>query len=253
MLCPCCGDEMSVQARICDCGARIVGEPLGGPITKIQVYGPVVLAFSLFAVVVTAAAVWTLWTAVAGVVVLAAAHRATKLARQSPDSYGGYRVAVGLLLVTAVSGAVLTGFGISRIPRYLSKRADAERAQTAAAMIEYSIYLEKYRAENGGKYPPTDEDLRKFASQTLPLDSWDIPVTYNAYTEGIAEAASRQNGSPGPIAANENFELRSAGPDGKIGTDDDIVMRDGVFCSSLDVLRNPQGPRSPIRTSSPTR
>lgn len=246
MLCPCCGDEMSLEARLCDCGARIVGEPLGGPITKIQVYGPVVLAFGLLAVVVIASAVWTLWAAAAAVVVLIAAHRATKRAREMPDLYGGYRVAVALLLTTAVSAATLTGFAISRIPRYLSKRADAERAKTAAAMIEYSNYLEQYRAEHNG-YPKTDEELK-----VLPVDSWDIPVTYNSYTEGVAEAAPRERGASAAIAS-QDFELRSAGPDGKIGTEDDIVMQDGVFCSSLDVLRNPRGPGSPARNNSPTR
>jgi hypothetical protein len=33
--------------------------------------------------------------------------------------------------------------------------------------------------------------------------------------------------------------LRSAGPDGAMGTVDDIVMKDGIFYTSADVVRNP--------------
>jgi hypothetical protein len=199
--------------------------------------------------VAAAAAVWTLWAAVAGVLVLAASNRAVKLARQLPDSYGGYKPALGLLLVTSLTGAAMAGFAISRVPRFLEKRALSQRAGTAAAISELANYIEQYRAQRGW-YPMSEEALREFVGGPLPTDAWDTPLSYASYTENIAFAGTAPAKRDGPetkppgIEATstatlpENFELRSAGPDGKIATDDDVVMRDGIFYSDPAVVND---------------
>jgi hypothetical protein len=48
-----------------------------------------------------------------------------------------------------------------------------------------------------------------------------------------------------PPIQNSTFELHSAGPDGIEGTDDDIIMRDGVFYTSAEIKKLPA-----VRTSS---
>src|SRR5262245_20646545 len=240
MLCPCCGEEMKLDARQCDCGARIVGEPLSEPIARIRLCGPVLLSLGLFAIVVTAAAAFTLWASVAGALVLVAAHRAMRLARDVPDGSAGYRTARGVLAVALLLGLVLSAYAISRVPRYLDNRKTRESARTSAAMSELAYQAAMYRAKVG-YYPPNDNEFRRFMGKPLPTDSWDTPLSYFGFTGDVADATPRRDAG-GPVGIpveNENFELRSAGPDGLLGTEDDIVMRDGVFYSDAEIIKNP--------------
>ena len=66
--------------------------------------------------------------------------------------------------------------------------------------------------------------------QSMPLDYWDNAIRYRSKPDQIA-------GVDGPVIEFTTFELRSPGPDGKFGTADDIVMRDGVFLTPEEVAK----------------
>lgn len=242
MLCPSCGDEMKLSARECGCGARMVGEPTGEPVAKIQRFGPAMLALSLFICTALAAAVWTKWAATAGVLVIVLSRRAIILALRDRESYGGLGIAIAVLAIASVSGASLAGYAIGRIPLTLDKRRLAQTAATGATIYELANALEDYKSKNGA-YPQSDQVLRKFLGRSLPKDYWDQTISYESYTEAIAEAnLGRRPSQVGPVAGtqfNHNFVLRSAGPDGAMGSGDDIVMKDGVFYASADLIRKP--------------
>lgn len=241
MLCPCCGVEMQLQALECGCGARIVGEPLAEQPFKVKRYGPVMGVVGAMFAVVTASLVFTLWAACSAVVIVWLAVRAIRLSKREPDLYGGYRLTAAVLALTVTAGAVVAGYELYRFPEFLQNRKIRQAAQTEATMYHIYAVLEDYKAKNGS-YPANGEAIRKLIGSDLPADFWDQSIRYRSYTEAVAAASL---GSDHPGIQLYNFELRSAGPDGKLGTDDDIVMRDGVLCTSREILTQPIGKDAP--------
>ncbi|HEY7545131.1 MAG TPA: hypothetical protein VID27_09625, partial [Blastocatellia bacterium] len=142
MLCPCCGEEVALGAEGCVCGARFVGHPLDQSPVKVQQFGPVMNTAALLAVVIIASLVFTKWLAFAAVLVLWSSWRAMRLAKRSPEAYGGYRVAAGMLIATAVAGSVAGGFGIAYIPQYLRNYKERQEAATRAEMYKICLQLE---------------------------------------------------------------------------------------------------------------
>jgi hypothetical protein len=198
-------------------------------------------AVSLLAITVAAAFI-TLWAGLGAIAVLIVTRRAMRLARQNPTGYGGYGLALSVLIVTMVSGSVLAGYAVSRFPRFLEKRKLRAEAATKATVFEIANLAEAYKSKTGS-YPVSIEALRRFAGRTLPGDYWERQLTYQSYTEAIADArfgdfveSARPRSAGIPFS---NFELRSAGPDGKFGTEDDIVMRDGVLHTSPEIVKRP--------------
>lgn len=240
MLCPCCGYEMRLGARACRCGARIVGELALEPIAKVQRLGPATLALSLFVAVALAAAVWTLWAATAGLLVILSARRAVLLARRDREGYGGLGVATAVLVAASIGGATLAGYAIGRIPLALQKRQLAQEAATTSAFYELANALADYKAKNG-YYPRNDETLKRFLGRSLPRDYWDQTISYEGRSD-VAEAnlGNRRGRIPRVGSLQfDSFELKSLGPDGIAGSSDDIVMRDGVFYTSPEVIEKP--------------
>jgi hypothetical protein len=236
MLCPCCGFEMRLGERDCNCGARIVGEPLDDARLKVRSYGPAMVAFgSLLAVGL--GFLISLWAAVALVITAWLSLRAMRLSRRDPDWFGGYRSSLASLLIALVVGGVLSVYGIAHIPLALDKRRIRREAATRSTMFQMYRLLEEYKAKYGGSYPADLEAIRKIMPSASAADSWEKNLVLRSYTEAVAEAPGR-NGRLKVISLN-NFELRSAGPDGKIGTADDIVMVDGVFLTGAEVARQP--------------
>jgi hypothetical protein len=213
-------------------------------------------AVMLFVIVVVSALVFTKYLAFAGVLVVWSARRAMRLARRDPEWYGGYRTAAATLVVTLAAGAVAGGFGIAYIPKYLENRKMRQEAATRAAFLHLAGMVEEYKQKYHG-YPDT---IAEAITEPLPTDYWENEIEYHSWGEGIAintegmrgkdikEAAAEQSPNLAAINAKDirgkdikgrspkvvgftfnNFELRSAGPDEKMGTDDDIIMRDGVF------------------------
>ncbi len=240
MLCPCCGKDIPLGAPVCRCGARFVGEPLDERPFKVQRLGPVMFAIGLMILVSASALIFTKWLALAGVLIFWAARRAMKLARRAPDEFGGYRTATATLIVALAAGAVATGYTIAYVPKFLEARQAKREAYTRAEIYRVASRLEAYkRAYNS--YPSTMQEYRKAINAQLPADYWENDIKYQGYTEAIV------NQAPGVTGISfVNFELRSAGPDEIEGTDDDIIMRDGVFFTNAEAKMQPVA-RSPVK------
>ncbi len=234
MLCPCCGKEMNLEATACACGARFIGAPLEEPPIKVQRLGPVMTAGLLFALVTVSALVFTYWLAFAGVLVLWRAVRAVRLARSEPDHFGGYRTAMAMLIVTVTVGSGALAYGISRVPRFLENRQIRKIAATRAEMYHIANMLEDHK-RTYGSYPPNIQAIKTAAKEPLPTDYWQKSIKYLSYTEAVVDASLQRTGIP-----LNNFELRSAGPDGVEGTDDDIIMRDGMFYTASELQGQPR-------------
>ncbi len=232
MLCPCCGEDLTFGAEACFCGARFVGHPLDQSPVKVQQFGPVMNAVALMTAVILASLIFTKWLAFGAIMVLWSSLRAMRLAKHDAENYGGYRTAASLLIITAVASSVTGAFGIAYIPQYLRNYEERQKAATRATSYQAFIKLEEYRRINGS-YPP-DHLFKKAMGDALPVDYWEKPFTYKGSTEGVASVTTRdgQLVITGTGSTFENFELRSAGPDEKMGTADDIVMQDGIFITS---------------------
>ena len=220
---------MKLGAVVCSCGARFVGDPLDDVPFKVKRFGPVMTAVGVPLLVLTASLVFTWWLALGGVVAIVLAARAMKLARRDPEGYGGYRVAAGTLVVTLISGGALAAFEIGRIPEYFKKREMRKVAATEAAMLHFKPALEDY-LNKYGSLPKDEEAFKKATGQDMPADFWDNQIKYRSNPDQVA-------GVDMPVIEFTTFELRSPGPDGKFGTADDIVMRDGIFLTPEEVAK----------------
>jgi general secretion pathway protein G len=126
--------------------------------------------------------------------------------------------------ITGVPSMVIIGLGlgvvvIAFIPRACScgHSPEAERKATQTTIAILSTVLDTFRAENG-RYPTSSEGLHVLVSDPdgsgpsltgpgIPHDAWENPIQYL------------------PIDDGRSFQLISAGPDGKLGTPDDIANR----------------------------
>lgn len=229
MLCPCCGDKIKLAARECNCGARFVGNPLDDAPIKVQRLGPAMIAVLSFAAVVGATLVITKFFAIAAIAVIWASWRATRLARRDPESYGGYRTAAAMLVVTIIGGVIASAYAAAYVPRLLENRRLRQVAATSAAFHHMAGLLEEYK-QAYGSYPRNTQELKKAINESLPSDYWRKSINYQSYTDSIADSKA------GGVGINfRNFELRSAGPDEKMGTDDDVIMRDGIVLSGAEI------------------
>jgi hypothetical protein len=225
MLCPCCGGNLFRSTQECGCGARFIGEPLDETPIKVQRLGPAMTSVAMLALVVVTALVATKWLAFAGVLVIWSAWRAVRLARKDPEWYGGYKTAAATLAVTLMGSAGLASYGIAHIPQVLDNYKTRHIAATQSAMYHWANSLEEYK-RTVGSYPKDAQDFKKAIGEALPADYWDQSIKYQSSYGPIAE---RRESSQAQLLSATNFELRSAGPDGIVGTDDDIVMRDGII------------------------
>ena len=239
MLCPCCGDEIAQSARACGCGARFVGEPLDEAPIQVLRYGPLMNAILMLVVVTCATLLITKWLAFAGLLAIRSAWRALRLARREPGWYGGYTVAMAALVVAIVGGAIAGAYGITRIPKYFEGRQTRRVAATHAAMHHIAGLLEDYK-RTYGSYPRDMQEIKKAIAESLPADYWNKSIKYQSDTGAIADRSLVS------LPVN-NFELRSAGLDGKEGTDDDIIMRDGLFVTNAEIQKQPIVRSSPGR------
>jgi hypothetical protein len=110
-------------------------------------------------------------------------------------------------------------------------------------MHRIASLLEDYKA-TCGSFPKDAEEIKKALGETLPADFWDKRIKYQS-----SSALAENEASPMRMTGLQmaNFELRSSGPDGIDGTDDDIVMLDGVFLTAAEARKQAAPTRPPIR------
>jgi len=141
--------------------------------------------------------------------------------------------------VTILASTILGAYGISHIPIALENRRTRQIAATQALCYHVQILLEEYK-RTYGSFPRNAQEYEKAIGKSLPMDYWEHSIKYQSYTDAIAEGTNPSSLGRTGLPSN-NFELRSAGPDGKLGTDDDVIMRDGIFFTNSEVKKQPAG------------
>jgi hypothetical protein len=238
MPCPCCGNKLKVGVAGCACGARFVGLPLDDTPIKVKRFGPAMISVLLLLVVSAAVLVFTKWLAFLSIVVLWASWRAMKLARRNPDWYGGYKTSATTLTLTLVASICGGAYAITRIPQALENYKLRQIAATQATMYHFvNSTLVEYKRTHEGSYPKNAQEIRIALGESIPADYWDNRMKYIAQSEGIVDSDPKAMTRTGIQIRNTNFELRSAGPDGIDGTDDDIIMRDGIFYTAAEIKK----------------
>jgi hypothetical protein len=172
--------------------------------------------------------------------------------RSGPARYTGVRFAVGgFAASTAVAVCLVTLIAVT-IPERLRQRELAREAARYADSYDPIRVLLNYQQQYG-TLPTSDEDLKK-----LPDPDGSVARAMRMMREGQYEPASTVASLPAsatararrgsgvtirPVAlrsgadlsqqgepvAFTNYTLRLAGRDGKLGTDDDVLIRDGMI------------------------
>src|SRR5262249_41415444 len=164
------------------------------------------------------------------------ASRAFRLARREPQLYGGRRTALATLTITVLASIVAGSIASVQVPPYFENRKLRQIAATRAQTHHVRGLLEEYKRVQGS-YPRDAQEIKRVLSESLPADYWERSLKYQGYTTMIADKNTSLLGVAG-LALND-FELRSAGPDGIEGTDDDVIMRDGIFLTSAEARKQP--------------
>lgn len=203
------GDGIELTKKLLEADAKL-------PYYRIFTFNAYRLAnfFSIGAIPLSIAGIWL-------------ARRAARLIKSDSASFGGLSIArasfglsIGLLIVfTAVS--------VSSIPRMIATGRAERAAATRALMYELHAqglqrYYKEYRV-----YPNELTDLSRVnATGTPQSDYWERNFEY----QPVAGATA----SKGAGVYVTDYKLISAGPDGRIGTKDDITMIDGVIVESQE-------------------
>lgn len=243
MLCPCCGDAIALGASACACGARFVGAPLDESPVKIRRFGPALTAALLFALAVVLTAVFTKWLAPLALVPAWYARRALRLEKGDPAGFGGRPLAAATLTLALAGTAGMAAYAVAKIPRALENRSIRRNAATQAVIWQVASLLEDYR-HTYGAYPKDAQEVRRVLAGNLPADYWEKTIRYQGYLDALADGTLRNDdvrfSARGKATIQvSNFELRSAGADGIEDTDDDIIMRDGVFFTNAELKKQP--------------
>lgn len=189
-------------------------------------------SIALFALVIAASLIVTKWFALASVFVIWSAARALKLAKQDSDWYGGYKTSLVTLSVTVAGGLAMATYGIAHIPKALENYRTRQIAATQASMHHIAGLLEDFRVNvNHGAYPSAQQ-FKVVMGGSLPTDYWESSIKYEPRTDPVAD---KDLGIT--MLSNTSFELRSSGPDGIVDTDDDIIMRDGIFFTNAELKK----------------
>lgn len=186
------------------------------------------------AIPVTVFAIWT------GLVIQASIRRA-------PARFGGKRIAkFGLTSAAMVAVMIATFIGVT-VPERLRKRQLGLNAEAYAQGYTIQRALLDYRARHA-TLPATLDDLRNLPDPDGSIAKALAGVDANAYSPGADLAAipkkksrslrgsalrnaslrSTDDVTSGGLAFTK-YELRLPGLDKKLGTEDDLLIRDGVI------------------------
>jgi len=241
--CPSCGRRVAREATACVCGARWVALQPPGPEFHVPRVGKPIMAVSVIALTVLVEAIILVhevyvsplvWTEAVGsmlvylarffvpMILIAAylAYRGIREAQRAPDRYGGGRVARAGLAAAMFLFAVHAGVFVARVPRMIENGRIRREAATRANLYRLAWAIEAYRQQYG-TYPRRLIDLQEMDPNLKPVvDAWGREFVYSAISGDVAAA------TPMPF---QRYQLVSKGPDGILGTADDIVLRDDVL------------------------
>lgn len=198
-------------------------------------------------------AAWRLkWVAIPAVlIVLWSSRKIYRPMLQSPARYCGLRYARrGLRISALVCLLIVTFIGVS-VPTRLVRRHEAREAATHAwayridrAMLEYAARFHTFPPDDYEqalkRLPDPDgslaEALRELgpgAYKTSGPDLAALPGKNMRTLRGAAIRKASLDSTPdNTLAAGvsfTNYEIRLPGPDKAVGTDDDLILRDGVI------------------------
>ncbi len=228
MICPCCGGEMLADGLSCSCGAKVVGPPLAKPEYMVAQVGLPVIAI-LLAIISLPAFIWK-WLLSFSLFALIVSIKALKRIKRAPQQFGGRRTALTALVLSSCTIIAVSAYIIVGIPKYLYWRAESERAATRAQMYRVAIALHSYKQKNGA-YPADLQELQiDQVSPLLVTDLWENRLNYRPTAEVAIDSQNEVN-KPVVFTSFNQYQLVSPGPDAKLGTDDDMIMRDDIIIS----------------------
>jgi hypothetical protein len=149
------------------------------------------------------------------------ARRALRLAKTDPARFGGLSMARVSLVLSASLLIIFTTVMLTSIPGAIERGRAKRLAATRATMYElHRQALQRYYKEYGS-YPQDLADLSRVNAESTPqADYWQHTFSYFP----VSVIASKGSG-----ISFSNYKLVSSGPDGKLGTEDDVTMIDGVI------------------------
>jgi hypothetical protein len=149
------------------------------------------------------------------------ARRAARMAKYDAAHFGGLSMAKVSLVMSTGLFVIFSAVMVTSIPGAIERGRAKRLAATRAMMYElHQQALQKYYEEYGS-YPQDLSDLSRVNAESAPQsDYWRQNFIYLP----VSVIASK-----GSAISFSNYKLVSAGPDGKIGTEDDITMVDGVI------------------------
>jgi len=243
MVCPSCNKEAD-STTACSCGARWVGQPSTEPIYTVPRLSYGIAAAALIGLIFAIQAVltirslylsnlqwhWELYLTTSYLakflfpaIVLACfvSWRGLRFSIRRPSEYGGTCLSriclVSSLLLCFIDGGAI----LARLPDMLEGRRLKQQAYTEAMRYQLNSAIARFRQQYG-TYPERLIDLQEMDPSIRPvLDYWEHALVYSPRSTEVASRVS-------PVTI-QSYQLTSRGPDGILGTGDDIVMRDGLI------------------------
>jgi len=220
MLCPCCGRKIAID-EACECGAVAVGRPVIEPYCIVPVLGLPVA--SVFLGLAGLAFLWIKGFIALSLIGMALSWIALRRIKRDPIRFGGRRIAIAGLLISVTINLTAAGMLAVYIPKAINARAERQRAATRAQMYHLAHLLTEYKKQYF-TLPQDLSDLRRITAEPLPLvDYWENEFRYFPNSPLIAR---KNKAGAVPLL---NFQIISAGPDGKFETEDDLNMINDIF------------------------
>jgi general secretion pathway protein G len=160
----------------------------------------------------------------AGIPAIICGHMARSRARRAPDQFGGAGLALGGLILgyfSLVVPLLLIPFAIM-MPAMESRTDNARNTAARTDLSSLTLALESYELDTGS-YPSTIEGLDALVHQPANKPGWQGPYVKKIPQDPWGRAYTyRHPGKQDP----KSFDLISSGPDGRLGTDDDVSNED---------------------------
>lgn len=184
--------------------------------------------------------------------------RLVRSIRREPNRFIGLRMArAGLVTSAIVAVIMLTLVGIT-VPERLLRHRDATNAAYYAKAYTIKRALLEYSQLNNGAVPSDINELKELPDPDGVIAEALRDFDSNGYKPSAVMAAASPKGKLQSLRGGAlrnaaftsnadldhgvsftNYELRGAGEDKILGTDDDVVLRNGVFYKASEISQSP--------------